>query len=273
MKINESPQCDFGQYEELWKNHKASCKKIIRITSSYIICIDKQNNIDWETTADYDSAKEVEERIESEKILSHCLITEHKPTGGLCEESILSFKTIVGEAIVNCLERNFDGSTEILSLADEFRTDRVIEKSREWYLISTTVLSAIFIFIVILINAKNISIWNELLPYINIGSWAIAGACLSIILRSGNLQHASYAGKWLHFVDSGCRLIGGFITGQIIYLGIKSGILFSNLATSNNSEYMVCLLALLAGASERFAPSIITKMVDKSSETEIIKEN
>ena len=131
----------------------------------------------------------------------------------------------------------------------------------------------VFICFAILINAKHICIWGELLPYINIGSWAIAGACLSIILRSGNLQHASYAGKWLHFVDSGCRLIGGFITGQIIYLGIKSGILFSSLVENNNSQYIICLLALLAGASERFAPSIITKIVDKYSEVETSKEN
>lgn len=88
------------------------------------------------------------------------------------------------------------------------------------------------------------------MPYINIGAWAIAGACLSIILRSGNLKNASYAGKRLHFIESGCRLIGGFITGQIIYLGIKSGILFSSLIGNSNSQYMIRLLALLAGASE-----------------------
>lgn len=270
---NQAAQCDFGQYKDLWGNHNESCKKIIRITSNYIVYIDKQNNIDWETTEKYDSTKDDRYRIDSEKLLSHCLIVEHKPTGGLSEESVLSFKTIVGEAIVNCLERNLEGSTEILRLADEFRTDRVVEKSREWYLVSTIVLSFVFICFAILINAKHICIWGELLPYINIGSWAIAGACLSIILRSGNLQHASYAGKWLHFVDSGCRLIGGFITGQIIYLGIKSGILFSSLVENNNSQYIICLLALLAGASERFAPSIITKIVDKYSEVETSKEN
>lgn len=272
-KKEELQKCDFGQYEELWKSHKDSCKNIIRITSNYIVYIDKNINIDWETTEEYDQKKDDKDRIDGEKILSHCLITEHKPTGGLSEGSLLSFKTIVGEAIVNCLERNFDGATEILKLADEFRTDRVIEKSREWYLLSTTVFSAIVILISILINANNIQIWSELLPYINIGTWAVVGACLSIILRSGNLQHASYAGKWLHIVDSGCRLVGGFITGQIIYLGIKSGILFSNLALSNNSQHMISLLALLAGASERFAPSIITKIVDQHSATETKKED
>ncbi|WP_146115868.1 hypothetical protein, partial [Malikia granosa] len=222
-KYNSS--CDFGQYDELWKNHKNSCMKIIRITNEYIVYIDKQDNIDWETTEAYDSTKTAEEKISSEKALSHCLIAERKPTGGLSNEAILSFKTIIGEAIVNCLEKNYEGTYEILKLADEFRVDRVIEKSREWHLVFTTSITAALIFIALLINAKNICICDELLPYINIGAWGVAGACLSRILRSGNLKNASYAGRRLHFIESGCRLVGGFIAGQIVYLGIKSALL------------------------------------------------
>ena len=270
-KIN-NPSCDFGQYNETWKNHKDSCMKIIRITNKYIVYIDKQNNIDWETTEAYDLTKKEKEKIESEKAISHCTITERKPTGGLSNEAILSFKTIVGEAIVNCLEGNYEGTYEILEQADEFRVDRVIEKSREWRLVFTTLIAAVIIFIAILINTKKIQIWGELLPYISLGAWAVAGACLSMILRSGNLKNASYAGKWLHFIESGCRLIGGFITGQIVYLGIKSGILFSSLVSANNSQYIICLLALLAGASERFAPSIITKIDEPTLTTETTKE-
>ena len=111
------------------------------------------------------------------------------------------------------------------------------------------------------------------MPYINVGAWAVAGACLSIILRSGNLKNASYAGRRLHFIESGCRLVGGFITGQIVYLGIKSGVLFSSLVGDSNSQYMICLLALLAGASERFAPSIITKIDEPTLTMETTKEN
>lgn len=266
-------QCDFGQYEELWKNHKNSCKIIVRITSDYIVYIDNKNNIDWETTEASDSKKSTEDNSVNEKALSQCLITERKPTVGLSEESILSFKNIVGEAIVNCLERNYDSSIEILKQADEFRIDRVIEKSRGWYLSYSVILSVILISIVLLINIKNIAILDNMLPYIDVGAWAIAGACLSIILRSGHLQHASYAGKQLHFIESGCRLLAGFISGQIVYVGIKSGILFSGLVTPNNSQYVISLLALLAGASERFAPSIITKIEESTLINEVTKEN
>jgi len=274
MKKEDSPLCDFGQYQTLWGHHKESCKKIVRITGDYIIYIDRNHNIDWETTEEYDSRITGDEKATAENVLSHCLISEQKPTGGLSDESILSFKNIVGEAIVNCLERNGDGATEILRQADEFRVDRVVEKSREWHLTFTMLISAVLILIALLLNSKIIPIRIELLPYINVGAWAISGACLSIILRSGNLQHASYAGKQLHFIESGGRLIGGFITGQMVYLGIKSGILFSSLVGDNgNSQYIIIFLALLAGASGRFAPSIITKVDNPSLKPEVAEEN
>lgn len=269
----EDRQCDFGQYEELWKSHITSCKKIIRITSDYIVHIDKRNNIDWETTEEFDKSKTEEEGRLKEKIFSKCLIAEHKPTAGLDEETIVSFKTIVGEAIVNCLEGNCEDAVEILKQADEFRLDRVVEKSREWYLSFTVLISLIFIAIIILVNNISTAFTNESLEHICIGAWAIAGACLSIILRSGRLQHASYAGRYLHFIESGCRLIGGFISGQIVYLGIKSGVIFSTLTHADNASYIISFLALLAGASERFAPSIITKIEESSIITEPKKEN
>lgn len=273
LKKKEIHPCDFDQYDKSWAHHKVRCKQIIRITKNYIVFIDIRNNIDWETTEAYDASISREINGEREKALSQCLIAEHKPTEGLSEASILSFKTIVGEAIVNCLENNLDGSSDILKQADEFRLDRVVEKSREWYLSFTVTLSSISILFAILISSKNIPIWEGVLENINIGAWAIAGACLSIILRSGNMQNASYAGMKLHFIESGCRLIGGFISGQIVYLGIKSGILFASLVDTNHSQYIISFLALLAGASERFAPSIITKIEDPASITEPIKEN
>ncbi|WP_354686360.1 hypothetical protein [Cupriavidus necator] len=272
VREKKEPQCEFGQYEEIWGGHRGNCKRIIRITADYIVLVDRNKNIDWETTKSYDDSRSLEDKKNVEKTLSQCSIAEHKPTSGLSEASVLSFKTIVGEAIVNCLENNCEGATEILVQADEFRLDRVVEKSREWYLSFTVALTAILISIALILNRGNLALCEDIVRSIDIGSWAIAGACLSIILRSGRLQHASYAGKYLHFIESGCRLVGGFISGQIVYLGVKSGIIFSSLVVEGNSQYIIPLLALLAGASERFAPSIITRIEDSASVTDPVKE-
>ena len=267
-KKTDNP-CDFGQYDSVWGQHRISCKIIIRITEDYIVFIDHKNNIDWETIDTYDASRPLDKKQEYEKYLSLSSIVEHHPIDGLSVDSVLSFKTIIGEAIVNILEGNFSESIDILNKADEFRLDRVVEKSREWYLVFTIAPTALFVIFVLMANAKNICIWPEMLPYINVGAWAVAGSCLSIILRSGRLMHGTYAGKRLHFIESCSRLIGGFLTGQLVYLGMKSGILFSSLVNSDSSQWLYPLFSLVAGASERFAPSIISKIEDAS----LIKED
>src|SRR5690606_26350614 len=112
-KKKEKSHYEFGQYEEIWGDHRNNCKRIIRITANYIVLIDKNKNIDWETTEAYDTSWSVDDKKKLEKMLSQCSIVEHMPTGGLSEASVLSFKTIVGEAVVNCLENNCEGAAEI----------------------------------------------------------------------------------------------------------------------------------------------------------------
>lgn len=263
---------DFGIFAEQWSGHKDNYKQIIRVTESYIVYVTKANMIDWETTKGHDDCKAKDDKKEYEKALSQCSVTEHKPTYGLSEASLLSFKIIVGEAIVNCFEGNFQGSAEILTEADKYRVDRIIEKSREWYLSYTLFLTALTIFSVVVLNILDSVCSDEVLLRINYGAWAVAGACLSIILRSGQLQHASYAGKTLHFIESASHLVGGGISGLIAYFGIKSGIIFSSLITTENQQYIISLATLLSGASERFAPSIITKIENISSATDKAKD-
>lgn len=259
--------CDFGQYNDLWEHHRSKCKKIIRITNNYIVFIEHSNNIDWESTNEHDDSFTVEEKGEKEKSLSQCSIIEHKPLEGLSESSILSFKTVVGEAIVNCLEKNFEDAQRIWKQAEDYRIDRVIEKSRAWYLMFTMFIYFIILVLAALICSNQASNCEPLLENLLFGLWGVTGALLSVILRSGNMLNSSISGWGPHFLESISRLIVGFISGQIIYLGIKSGILFANLSDSNQIQFTVSFLALLAGASERFAPSIIEKIEKTSSAT------
>ncbi|UJA04226.1 hypothetical protein F9230_07625 [Acinetobacter johnsonii] len=253
---------DFGNYAELWKHHKDNYKFIVRITKDYIVFVNKNNDVDWETTDEFDdNLKGLPEEKDFNKFISECQNLDQQPIEGLNESSIVSLKKIIGEAIVNCFEFNYEAAIKILVDAEKFRSDRLIEKSREWYLTNTILLTITFTPLIFLITKYNLfNIQNSSLEMINSGAFAIIGACFSIILRSGQLCHASYAGKRLHFLESSSRLLGGFITGIIIYFGFKSGIIFASIITKENSLYLLPLLAIIAGSSERFTPSIITQI-------------
>lgn len=263
---DDSKKCtfeqDFGNYAELWKHHKDNYKFIVRITNRYIVFVNNNNDIDWETTDEFDSKLEGSpEEKDHNKYISESQNLDQQPTEGLSESSIISLKKIIGEAIVNCLEFDCEAAKKILADAEKFRSDRLIEKSREWYLTYTISLTILFLLLIFWLNKLNFFNFNiESFEMINSGAFAIVGACFSIILRSGQLCHASYAGKTLHFLESCSRLLGGFITGLIIYFGLKSGIIFASIITKENSLYLLPLLAIIAGSSERFTPSIITQI-------------
>lgn len=250
----------FGKYAEKWKTHHNNFMYIVRITENYIVYINKNLLVDWETSAEFDqkiSANPEEEKKQSEYI-SCCMNLEQKSIEGLTENTIVSFKKIICEAIVNCFDGNYEPAKIMLKEAEEFRIERLIEKSREWYLSFTILISATFLSIIYLINYLN-SYWlAETFQMLNAAAYAIVGACLSIILRSGHLVHASYAGEKLHFIECCSRLLGGAITGLIIFFSIKSNLIFTSTITAENSHYLYPLFSILAGASERFTPSIIS---------------
>jgi len=64
------PQCEFGQYEKIWGSHRSNCSRIIRITADYIVLVDGNNNIDWETTDAYEAARSPDDKKNVEKKLS-----------------------------------------------------------------------------------------------------------------------------------------------------------------------------------------------------------
>ncbi len=270
---NASKECtfekDFGDYAEIWKHHKGNYKFIIRITKNYIVFVNNYSDIDWETTDEYDTSFEnVSKKTDHNKYISECQNFDQQPIEGLSSTSVISLKKIIGEAIVNCLEFNYEAAKKILIDAEKFRSDRLIEKSREWYLSFTILLTFIFILLFISLNYNNFGLINkENIEMLNAGAFAVIGACFSIIIRSGELCHASYAGKNLHLLEACSRLLGGFITSLIVFFGIKSGILFASVFKIENSNFLLPLLSILAGASERFMPSIITQ-IEKISLTE-----
>lgn len=253
-------ESEFGSYAEQWKSHQHNFIYIVRITADYIVYINKKMNIDWETSKEYDqkSLENPDQGKEQSDCISLCMNLEQKPIEGMSSFSTISFKKIICEAIVNCFEGNCESAKKALSEAESYRIERVIEKSREWYLLFTILISTTLISIIYLINMINLSWQVETVQMVNSSGFAILGACLSIILRSGNLFHASYAGEKLHFVECLSKLLGGAITGLIIFFSIKSNLIFASIITVDNSHYLYPLFSLLAGASERFTPSIIS---------------
>src|SRR5262249_7139043 len=82
---------------------------------------------------------------------------------------------------------------------------------------------------------------------------------LSVILRSRNLNVQPSAGRWLHYFEGSSRIAAGVVSGLIVSLAIKTELILASLAPDQPKSMMI-LAAMAAGASERFATSIIAQI-------------
>lgn len=152
----------------------------------------------------------------------------------------------------------------MVKLAQEYILKRNIEQSRYMFLVSCGMTTAISILVAIifwLCKEQLISNIGNTVFYISlsvlIGS---LGALLSVISRMGKTTLDYNASKKLHYLEGSSRVIAGMISAFIVALCIKTGILLPIFTKIESTNIAMVLGGLIAGASERFAPSIINKL-------------
>jgi hypothetical protein len=153
----------------------------------------------------------------------------------------------------------------MLDAARRFISARGAEISRFWYLSAsfcTTFLFATIGCVVYLAHIWLPSALGELAVPITLAFLAGAmGALLSVILRSGALKFDCSAGRKLHYLEGSSRIVAGAISGFAVALATKADIILTFFTRgTNNVNLVVALAAILAGLSERLAPSIISTL-------------
>jgi len=64
----------------------------------------------------------------------------------------------------------------------------------------------------------------------------------------------------LHYMEGTSRVIAGSLSGLLMYFAVISGQLLPALLESSNPELAILFVAILSGASERWAPSIVSHL-------------
>ena len=180
---------------------------------------------------------------------------------GLDAQRILRFKRLVGEAIVCCLECQYDAALSALGFARDYLRERTQEVSRFWYLSFSMLFAVPFSLIACLFWLER----GSLVPSIGTGAfWLVIAGCsgalgalLSVMSRTGNLAFSSSSGKRLHRLEALSRISVGVLSGGLIGLAIQSQLFLSPLVSGSQPHLIIIIAAFAAGAGERLAPSII----------------
>lgn len=252
------------QYKDLWPDHRIGY--LIKSTDRYIVYIDIEGDIDWATSDQYDAVERELSAFDLKKwnaVENDAAILEATPSTGLSPQTCRQFKRLVGEALVCALEFDYASARNMLAEAQSFIRARIEEVSRYWYLLASVTGWLPFG----LVGVVGWLARFQLRAFIGIDAfWLLFamiggafGALLSVITRAGRLKFDSSAGRPLHWLEGCSRIAAGAISALVVALAVRSGIILSPLLRNHELYPAMMLAALVAGAGERLAPSIISK--------------
>jgi len=252
-----------SSYSDFWRDKIEDFDSIylIRSAEPYVVWIDKDGDIDWMTTNEYDEHG-AKDQQKHNAILSNGAVLECAPCHGLSREAKKHFKRLVGEALSYNFEDDYQTAQQMLSEGRAYIRARSEEISRRWYVSASAVMAAIVIVLGLLIWIWRTPITAALTAnFVWLSIAAVAGSCgalLSVIWRSGQLKFDCSAGKALHYVEGASRIWAGALSGVLVALAVKSEFILAPLTRSGNTLTVMMLAAFVAGAGERLATSIIS---------------
>jgi len=251
------------EFPDISKNN--ICELIRHSKGKYIVFLDCEKELDWETTDDFDYKNKADEATRNE---IYCRIEslQRQPSIRLFSaENRYDFFIILGNAWVCALDGMFDTANALFEKAEKYVKDRKIEISRKWQLQYSLLitLSLIIASLVIWLLKSQIamvmnlnSTWVEAFSFTLLGT---VGATLSIICKTGKTNYNCESGKLLNFLEIVSRMVAGIISAAILVVLFKLDLVFSSLKESHAAETLL-FLCIIAGFSERLVPSILQKI-------------
>ncbi len=236
-------------------------KYLIRSSRDFIVWIDDELDIDWQSSDEYD-AEGHEDSHKHNLILNEAAALETTPCDALATSMKTHFKRLIGEAITRSFDHDYPSAGEMLEAARAYILARSQETSRFWYLSAAFGMVAPFV-----VAGGCLWLWREPLTGAlgESAFWlllsAVAGslgALLSVIGRTGKLEFDCSAGRALHYLEGTSRIWAGALSGVVAGAAVNTEMILAPLSRGERTHAVMMLAALAAGTGERLATSIIS---------------
>lgn len=238
-------------------------KTLIVASESFIVYLDQENSVQWSYNNNYEGGNSFLERFGI--IVNKIGLLEELSKGKFKKsEEMDAFRRLLGESLGRLLdEKNDKNALIILDSAEQLLNSYSRQTLIKFASISALIILILEIFL--WLNHKNL--WN-LLNWLDGLYYPIffslsggIGGFIFLMIRSKKLEIEPSLDEYLYKWEGVLRVIYGIIIAFIVYLGIKTKLIFGNI--DQNSVHLILLICLLSGASEKIIPSIIKKIEDK----------
>ena len=232
----------------------------------YIVYLDKELDIDWEADSAFDNYINSTGTMKADlrKIL-HSIALLEPVAQNWPDDLKLAAKRLLGEAIVSVLEGDSPVAEKAITHAKQFFRLKSKQVSRFWTLQACLASGATGA----VLGVLDIYFRNQVIEFIGRVPFLLSlcffagciGALLFVILKLGKQPNAdSSAEQHLHYLEGTARIVGGGIAGVLVGGMVKLGLILPIFSQAGMETLAMCITAMLAGASERLAAGIITKV-------------
>lgn len=177
----------------------------------------------------------------------------------------LQSKRSMGEAMVAVFRDDPKAARAALEQARRFIATKSQQVSRFWILRVSLLLAAIAALLGAFELAHRQAAVDEFGPMgymLTLCFWSgCVGAVLFIVLRLGTQPVVdSTAERHLHYLEGIARVTGGGLAGVLVGAMIRLGLVLPLFSKVDQETLAMCTAAMIAGASERLAAGIVTKV-------------
>lgn len=233
-------------------------EEIVLSTDDFVVYVDTEQAVQWRTA---DQHKQPEYCGE---VLNMVASLEAQSQFISDPKVLRVIRRRIGEGLARCLS-GYPKENSLAALREvnlELKA-RNKEVSWKWYFLSaiklTSVLAGCFIVLWLARECAKDFVGKTAFD-VGLGTICGAfGALLSVISRSNRLVMDANAGESLHKLEGLSRIGAGLVGALLVALSIKAGLILGGTHFSGSPLALLLAFCMVAGASERFVPSLIVK--------------
>ena len=234
----------------------------------YIVYLDIEDDLDWSIT---DKEEKILDGEKFWKLMAIVNSMQNRPCViQLDKKKKRQYNCLLGTALILAIERREEEFEKCIKEAEKYIEEREYEITRKW---NAEICCVTFIVISLLYSLDRGILNNDSqINCLNFLWYGAIGVLFSVLQHNAYINASCTAGKTLLICEVISKYIVGMISSFIVIYAFKTGIFMTGFVAEKHEKDFMLLLGIVAGFSERLAPSLIGKIEGKEGTTDE-KEN